>query len=111
MKSLHAQLREYIAVRRALGTQLQEPSRTLARFIEFLGSKTWIRREFCDFAQKMAQIVWSSKDFMQQSFKSCNSQMMFLLEEGQIRLAGVSCLPRRMCIKVGQLQQWLKFWR
>ena len=40
MKSLQDHLREYIATRRALGTQLQEPAKTLCGFIEFLGRKT-----------------------------------------------------------------------
>ena len=40
MKSLQAHLTEYIAARRALGTQLQEPAKTLRGFIAFLGRKT-----------------------------------------------------------------------
>jgi len=39
MKSLQAHLTEYIAARRALGTQLQEPAQTLCGFIAFLGRK------------------------------------------------------------------------
>ncbi len=39
MKSLQAHLTEYIAARRALGTQLQEPAQTLRGFIAFLGRK------------------------------------------------------------------------
>jgi len=39
MKSLQAHLTEYIAARRALGTQLQEPAKTLRGFIAFLGRK------------------------------------------------------------------------
>ena len=39
MKSLSAHLTEYIAARRALGTQLQEPAKTMRGFIAFLGRK------------------------------------------------------------------------
>jgi integrase/recombinase XerD len=39
MKSLRAHLTEYIATRRALGTQLQEPANTLRGFIRFLGRR------------------------------------------------------------------------
>ena len=39
MKSLPAQLTEYIAARRALGTRLQEPAQTLRGFIAFLRRK------------------------------------------------------------------------
>ena len=39
MKSLQRHLTEYIATRRALGTQLREPANTLGGFIRFLGRK------------------------------------------------------------------------
>jgi len=39
MKSLEDHLKEYIAARRALGTQLQEPANTLREFIDFLGRR------------------------------------------------------------------------
>lgn len=39
MKSLQRHLTEYIAARRALGTQLREPANTLGRFIRFLGRR------------------------------------------------------------------------
>ena len=39
MKSLQDHLSQYIAARRALGTQLQEPAKTLSGFIKFLGRK------------------------------------------------------------------------
>jgi integrase len=39
MKSLQHHLRQYLAARRALGTELQEPGKTLSRFIKFLGRK------------------------------------------------------------------------
>ena len=37
MKSLQGHLRQYVAARRALGTQLREPAKTLSGFIRFLG--------------------------------------------------------------------------
>jgi hypothetical protein len=36
MKALRSALRQYIALRRALGTKLQEPAATLERFLDFL---------------------------------------------------------------------------
>src|ERR1022692_1444443 len=36
MSGLHDALTQYVALRRALGTQLQEPARTLGHFVEFL---------------------------------------------------------------------------
>ena len=36
MKTLRSALRQYIALRRALGTKLQEPAATLERFLDFL---------------------------------------------------------------------------
>ena len=39
MKSLQRHLTEYIAARRALGTQLQEPANTLRGFVRFVGRK------------------------------------------------------------------------
>ena len=39
MKSLQDHLRQYVAARRALGTQLREPAKTLRGFIQFLGRK------------------------------------------------------------------------
>jgi hypothetical protein len=36
MKVLRSALRHYIALRRALGTKLQEPAATLERFLDFL---------------------------------------------------------------------------
>jgi len=39
MKSLQTHLSEYIAARRTLGTQLEEPAKTLGGFIAFLGRK------------------------------------------------------------------------
>lgn len=39
MKSLGEHLTEYIAARRALGTRLEEPAKTLRRFVKFLARK------------------------------------------------------------------------
>ena len=39
MKSLREHLSQYIAARRALGTQLREPAKTLGKFVEFLRRK------------------------------------------------------------------------
>jgi integrase len=39
MKSLRKHLRQYAAARRALGTQLREPAKTLSKFVQFLGRK------------------------------------------------------------------------
>ena len=39
MKSLQDHLRQYVAARRALGTQLREPAKTLSGFIQFLERK------------------------------------------------------------------------
>jgi integrase len=39
MKSLQHHLRQYVAARRALGTQLREPAKTLSTFVQFLGRK------------------------------------------------------------------------
>ena len=39
MKSLQDHLRQYVAARRALGTQLLEPAKTLSKFVQFLGRK------------------------------------------------------------------------
>ena len=39
MKSLQEHLRQYVAARRALGTQLRESAKTLRGFVQFLGRK------------------------------------------------------------------------
>jgi len=39
MKALRSALRQYVALRRALGTKLQEPAATLERFVDFLERK------------------------------------------------------------------------
>ncbi len=39
MKSLQAQLTAYVAARRALGTRLEEPAKTLRQFVQFLKRK------------------------------------------------------------------------
>jgi hypothetical protein len=36
MRTLHNALTQYVALRRALGTKLHEPARTLGHFVDFL---------------------------------------------------------------------------
>lgn len=55
MKSLRCHLTEYIVARRALGTQLQEPARTLGRFLEFL------RRKKAKFITIPLALEWSQQ--------------------------------------------------
>ena len=55
MKSLQAHLTEYIAARRALGTQLQEPAKTLRGFIAFL------RRRKAKFMTIPLTLEWSQQ--------------------------------------------------
>lgn len=53
MSTLSNALREYVAVRRALGTQLQEPAMTLGHFVEFL------EREGADFITTELALRWA----------------------------------------------------
>ena len=55
MKSLPHHLSQYIAARRALGTQLREPAKTLNGFIEFL------RRKQAKFITVPLALEWSQK--------------------------------------------------
>ena len=41
MSALRDALVQYVALRRALGTQLQEPAMTLVHFLEFLERDPW----------------------------------------------------------------------
>jgi len=52
MKALRSALRQYIALRRALGTKLQEPAATLERFIDFLERE---KAEFITFKRLPAE--------------------------------------------------------
>jgi len=53
MKALRSALRQYIALRRALGTKLQEPAATLERFIDFL------EREKAEFITSELALRWA----------------------------------------------------
>jgi integrase len=74
MKALQHHLREYIAARRALGTQLQEPARTLSGFIEFLGRKKAkfitlaLALEWSQQSQKVQRATWARKLSMVRQF-------------------------------------------
>lgn len=53
MSALHKALTQYVALRRALGTQLQEPARTLCQFLEFL------EREGSEFITTELALRWA----------------------------------------------------
>ena len=53
MSTLHEALTQYVALRRALGTQLQEPARTLCHFVEFL------EREGSEFITTELALRWA----------------------------------------------------
>ena len=53
MSTMHDALTQYVALRRALGTQLQEPARTLIHFVEFLG------REGAEFITSELALRWA----------------------------------------------------
>ena len=53
MSALHDALTQYVALRRALGTQLQEPARTLVHFVEFL------EREGAEFITSELALRWA----------------------------------------------------
>jgi integrase/recombinase XerD len=53
MKALRSALRQYIALRRALGTKLQEPAATLERFLDFL------EREKAEFITNELALRWA----------------------------------------------------
>jgi integrase len=55
MKSLREHLSQYIAARRALGTQLREPAKTLAKFVQFL------RRKKARFITVPLALEWSQQ--------------------------------------------------
>lgn len=74
MKSLQDHLTEYIAARRALGTQLQEPTHTLSRFIDFLGHKrarfitTPLALEWSQQSKNVQRATWARKLSMVRQF-------------------------------------------
>jgi site-specific recombinase XerD len=53
MSAMHDALTQYVALRRALGTQLQESARTLVHFVEFLG------REGAEFITSELALRWA----------------------------------------------------
>lgn len=74
MKSLQDHLREYIAARRALGTQLQEPAHTLHGFLEFLRRKRArfitisLALEWSQQSQNVQRATWARKLSMVRQF-------------------------------------------
>lgn len=55
MSALHNALAEYVAVRRALGTRLHEPARTLEQFVDFL------EREGAEFITSALALRWAQE--------------------------------------------------
>ena len=53
MSAMHDALLQYVALRRALGTQLQEPARTLVHFVDFL------EREGAEFITSELALRWA----------------------------------------------------
>ena len=53
MSAMHDALMQYVALRRALGTQLQEPARTLVHFVDFL------EREGAEFITSELALRWA----------------------------------------------------
>lgn len=74
MKSLHAHLRQYIAARRALGTQLREPAKTLSKFVQFLGRRKArfitipLALEWCQQSKNVQRATWARKLSMVRQF-------------------------------------------
>ena len=74
MKSLQGHLRQYVAARRALGTQLREPAKTLSRFIRFLGRKkskfitTPLALEWSQQSKNVQRATWARKLSMVRQF-------------------------------------------
>ena len=55
MSALHESLAKYVALRRALGTQLAEPAKTLVQFIDF------IEAEGSTFITSSLALRWATK--------------------------------------------------
>ena len=74
MKSLQDHLTEYIAARRALGTRLQEPAKTLSGFVEFLHRKQAkfitipLALEWSQQSQRVQRATWARKLSMVRQF-------------------------------------------
>lgn len=58
MSGMHDALLQYVALRRALGTQLQEPARTLVRFVDFL------EKEGAEFITSELALRWAMEPKM-----------------------------------------------
>jgi len=74
MKSLQDHLRQYVAARRVLGTQLREPARTLSGFIRFLARKkskfitTSLALEWSQQSKNVQRATWARKLSMVRQF-------------------------------------------
>jgi integrase len=74
MKSLHDHLTEYIAARRALGTQLQESAKTLSQFVDFLARRKagfitiQLALEWSQQSQGVQRATWARKLSMVRQF-------------------------------------------
>jgi len=74
MKSLQEHLRQYVAARRALGTQLREPAKTLSGFIQFLSRKKSkfitisLALEWSQQSQNVQRATWARKLSMVRQF-------------------------------------------
>ncbi len=74
MKSLQVHLAEYIAARRALGTQLREPANTLRGFIQFLGHRRAkfitipLALEWSQQSKNVQRATWARKLSMARQF-------------------------------------------
>ena len=74
MKSLQRHLTEYIAARRALGTQLQEPANTLRGFVRFVGRKKArfitipLALEWAQQSKNVQRATWARKLSMVRQF-------------------------------------------
>lgn len=74
MKSLQSHLADYVAARRALGTQLQEPAKTLRGFVRFLGRRkasfitTPLALEWAQQSKNVQRATWARKLSMVRQF-------------------------------------------
>ena len=74
MKSLQEHLVEYVAARRSLGTRLEEPAKTLVRFVKFLKSRrarfitTQLALEWAQQSRNVQRAAWARKLSMVRQF-------------------------------------------
>ena len=74
MKSLEQHLIEYVAARRSLGTRLEEPAKSLARFLKFLASRkarfitTQLALEWAQQSRNVQRATWARKLSMVRQF-------------------------------------------